>query len=135
MATPSKLPKHLYKILPSTIDLPTPLPPSAALPQTSLDKDSGFIHFSTSSQVPYVLNRFFSGPEDGRVWLVKILYAELEREGNVKWEEGGKDRSLFAHLYDGDVMGSKVVDARRIEKGVGWDGTLGGLSEEGWLLD
>ncbi|KAL8804081.1 MAG: hypothetical protein Q9182_002794 [Xanthomendoza sp. 2 TL-2023] len=136
MAAPQTLPKYLYKILASTVHLPTPLPASFALPQTPLDEESGFIHFSTSTQVPYVLDRFFSGPEDGCVWLVKIVYAELEQEGNVKWEEAGKDLSLFAHLYDGDVMGSKVVNARQIEKrDDGWNETLRGLTEEGWLLD
>ncbi|KAL8809903.1 MAG: hypothetical protein Q9200_003021 [Gallowayella weberi] len=135
MAAPRTLPRYLYKILPSTVHLPTPLPASSALPQTPLDKDSGFIHFSTSPQVPYVLDRFFSKPEDGRVWLVKIAYAELEQDGNIKWEEAGKDRSLFAHLYDGDVMGDKVVNARQIEKGDDWGETLRGLTEEGWLLD
>ncbi|KAI4236663.1 MAG: hypothetical protein L6R40_006105 [Gallowayella cf. fulva] len=134
MATLAGTPQYLYKILPATITLHTPLPPSFILPRTSLDIHSGFIHFSTSSQVPYVLNRFFTTPEDGTVWLIKISYAGLERNGNVKWEEAGKDKSLFAHLYDGDVNGDTVVEARKFDKGNGWDESLRGLAEEGWLL-
>ncbi|KAL8988002.1 MAG: hypothetical protein Q9169_008623, partial [Polycauliona sp. 2 TL-2023] len=115
MATPSKLPRFLYKILPSTIQLPMPLPTSFTLPQTSLDMHSGFIHFSTSAQVPYVLNRFFTGPEHGSVWLVKIDYAKLESDGNVKWEVAGKDQASFAHLYDGEVKGTTVVEPRKVD--------------------
>ncbi|KAL8864275.1 MAG: hypothetical protein Q9198_009975, partial [Flavoplaca austrocitrina] len=135
MATPPKLPRFLYKILPSTIDLPTPLPSSFTLPQTSLDTDSGFVHFSTSEQVPYVLNRFFTGPEHAYVWLVKIDYAALASDGDVKWEEAGKEKTLFAHLYDGDVKGSKVLGAREVAMVDNWDQTLKVLADEGWLLD
>ncbi|KAL8784994.1 MAG: hypothetical protein Q9213_003655 [Squamulea squamosa] len=133
MATPPTPPKYLYKILPSTAELPSPLPSSFTLPQTSLDIESGFIHFSTSTQVPYVLGRFFSGEQS--VWLVKIDYVALANDGNVKWEEAGKDKSLFAHLYGGDVEGSKVVEARKIEMGSNWDDSLKRLIEEGWLLN
>ncbi|KAI4262809.1 MAG: hypothetical protein L6R42_002025 [Xanthoria sp. 1 TBL-2021] len=135
MATPPKLPRFLYKILPSSMVLPVPLPASGTLPQTSLDIDSGFIHFSTSAQVSYVLNRFFAGSEHGSVWLVKIDYADLEDDGNVKWEEAGSDKTLFAHLYDGEVKGSKVVEARKVEMVSSWDESLQGLADEGWLLD
>lgn len=135
MATPPKLPSFLYKILPSTIELPSPIPSSFTLPRTSLDIDSGFIHFSTSAQVPYVLNRFFAGPEHSNVWLVKIDYADLEHDGNVKWEEAGSSKTPFAHLYDGEVKGSKVVEARNVEMRISWDESLQGLADEGWLLD
>ncbi|KAL8668939.1 MAG: hypothetical protein Q9168_006452 [Polycauliona sp. 1 TL-2023] len=135
MATPSKLPRFLYKILPSTMKIPTPAPSSYTLPQTSLDVDSGFIHFSTSAQVPYVLNRFFKGPEHDSVWLVKIDYALLHSDGNVKWEEAGQDKSLFAHLYDGDVKGSKVTDARKVDAVGSWDESLRRLEDEGWFVD
>ncbi|KAL8655876.1 MAG: hypothetical protein Q9226_002866 [Calogaya cf. arnoldii] len=135
MATPAKLPKFLYKILPSTIELPTPLPSSSTLPQTSLDVESGFIHFSTSAQVPYVLNRFFTGSEHGSVWLVKIEYADLASDGNVKWEEAGSDKTLFAHLYDGEVKGSKVEDARKVDMVSSWGESLQSLVDEGWLSD
>ena len=136
MANPPQVPRYLYKILPSTIDLPSsPLPPSFTLPRTSLDHDSGFIHFSTSAQVPYVLNHFFAGPEHGSVWLMKIDYADLQADGKVKWEEAGKDKSMFAHLYDGDVKGSKVVEARKIQMGSSWHESLQRLADEQWLLD
>ena len=137
MALPSKNPSYLYKILPSSFSLrPLPLLPTFILPKTSLDTDSGFIHFSTSSQVPYVLNRFFNTPETSKIWLVKIDHQKLVDDGgDVRWEVGGKDGALFAHLYGGEVMG-RVVDAvRDVQRGKDWDESLKGLGEEGWLDD
>ena len=127
------IPAFLYKILPSSHDLPTPLPRTFVLPKTSLDMDSGFIHFSTNVQVPFVLNRFFNDPENAKVWLVKVDYARLAREGNVRWEIAGKEGSLFAHLYGQEVQGEDVESVRRVERGGGWDDILRGLKEEMWL--
>ncbi|KAL8867622.1 MAG: hypothetical protein Q9174_005542, partial [Haloplaca sp. 1 TL-2023] len=131
--TTAPTPSFIYKILHSNNDLPTPLPSTFILPQTSLDIESGFIHFSTSVQVPYVLNRFFNGPEDGKVWLVKVDYARLAREGNVRWEVAGKEGSLFAHLYEQEVVGGDVEDVMMVERCGGWDDRLRGLKEEMWL--
>lgn len=127
-------PTYLYKILSSTVKLPIPVPKSYIIPKTSLDIDSGFIHFSTSSQVPYVLNRFFNTPETSTVWLVKINYAELSRGSDVRWEKVGKDGSLFAHLYGGEVIGQMVHDALSLFKGAGWDASLQRLAEDNWLV-
>lgn len=136
MATLSKNPAYLYKILPSSFDLPSPpLPKNYVLPKTSLDDDSGFIHLSTSSQVPYVLNRFFNTPETRNVWLVKIDYAKLASDGDVRWEEAGKDRSLFAHLYGGEVTGQVVDDTKKTERADGWKSSLEQLRGDGWLDD
>ncbi|KAL8936739.1 MAG: hypothetical protein Q9216_004780 [Gyalolechia sp. 2 TL-2023] len=134
---PPATPEHyvsLYKILPSSHDLPSPpLPQTFILPKTTLDDNDGFIHFSTSSQVPYVLNRFFNTPETNIVWLVKIDNAKLASNGDVRWEEAGKDHSLFAHLYGGEVTGEVVDDIRKVERGDDWSLCLEKLSQEGWL--
>ncbi|KAL8931658.1 MAG: hypothetical protein Q9211_006810 [Gyalolechia sp. 1 TL-2023] len=136
MATSMNKPSSLYKILPSSHHLPSPpLPKTFILPKTTLDDDSGFIHFSTSSQVPYVLNRFFNTPETSIVWLVKIDYARLASDGDVRWEEAGKDHSLFAHLYGGEVVGEVVDDIRKVERGDDWSSSLDKLSEDGWLSE
>ncbi|KAL8661794.1 MAG: hypothetical protein Q9202_005291 [Teloschistes flavicans] len=127
-------PSHIYKILPGTHDLSTPLHDSDLLSKTSLDIESGFIHFSTSKQVPYVLDRFFNPPEAGKVWLIKINYTRLADRGNIKWETAGPDGSLFAHLYDQEVTGHAVDDVKRIEQKEGkWDSVLRSLTEDQWL--
>ncbi|KAI4102859.1 MAG: hypothetical protein L6R37_004121 [Teloschistes peruensis] len=127
-------PSHIYKILPSTHSLPTPLQDSDVLPKTSLDVESGFIHFSTRDQVPYVLNRFFSSPEASKVWLIKIHYTRLAERGNIKWEAAGQDGSLFAHLYDQEVTGHAVDDVKSIEQREGkWASILRSLTEDEWL--
>ncbi|KAL9577622.1 MAG: hypothetical protein Q9212_006248 [Teloschistes hypoglaucus] len=122
-------PSHIYKILPSTHSLP--FSDSDVLPKTSLDIESGFIHFSTREQVPYVLNRFFPSPKAGKVWLIKIHYARLADRGNIKWEAAGQDDSLFAHLYDQEVMEHAVDDVKSIEQKEGkWDSILRSLTED-----
>ncbi|KAL9010912.1 MAG: hypothetical protein Q9173_004203 [Seirophora scorigena] len=134
--TSTKTSDYLYKILPSTVDLPQPLPsPAYTLPKTSLDLDSGFIHFSTSAQVPYVLNRFFNTPDTSTVWLVKINYAELAGNGDVRWEEAGEGGSLFGHLYGGEVTGQAVHDMLKLDKGAdGWDSALQKMTARDWLV-
>ncbi|KAI4284128.1 MAG: hypothetical protein L6R35_004980 [Caloplaca aegaea] len=133
-STVTTKPNYLYKILPSTEDLPQP-PPSHTyiLPKTSLDVHSGFIHFSTNAQVPYVLNRFFNSPETSTVWLVKINYAELSSNGDVRWEKAGESGSLFAHLYGGEVTGDAVHDVLKLHRGDGWDSALQTLADQNWL--
>ncbi len=129
----TQTPQYLYKILPATVDIPIPPPKTFVLPNTPLDINSGFIHFSTHSQVPYVLDRFFNEPETSTVWLIKVDYAALAGGGDVRWEPAGKDGSLFAHLYGGEVEGSVVDDVKKLDKGTGWDSSLQKLTEDGWL--
>lgn len=126
--TSTKTPDFIYKILPLTEDIAeSPLQRSHILPTTSLDRDSGFIHFATSAQVPYVLNRFFNTPDTSTVWLVKIDYDSLAAEGDLRWEEAGGEggRSLFAHLYGGRVRAHEVDDMLKLDRGPdGWDSAL-----------
>ncbi|KAL8711484.1 MAG: hypothetical protein Q9220_004142 [cf. Caloplaca sp. 1 TL-2023] len=135
MAVPPRIPLFLYKILPASTKLPVPLPQSFVVPKTALDVESGFIHFSTASQVAYVLNRFFTASDLGNVWLLKINYVRLATSGEIKWEEAGKDRSLFAHLHNGEVPGKVVEAVKALERGDSWDLSLQELAKEGWWQD
>ncbi|KAL8958812.1 MAG: hypothetical protein Q9193_004202 [Seirophora villosa] len=134
--TSTQKPDFIYKILPLTEDTAeSPLQRSHILPTTSLDHDSGFIHFATSAQVPYVLNRFFNTPDTSTVWLVKIDYEALAAEGDLRWEEAGKGGSLFAHLYGGEVTAEKVCDMLKLDRGPdGWDSVLQKLTARDWLV-
>ncbi|KAL8902473.1 MAG: hypothetical protein Q9207_004671 [Kuettlingeria erythrocarpa] len=133
MTSITQTPRYLYKILPATVDIPIPPFKTFVVPKTPLDIDSGFIHFSTHSQVPYVLDRFFNTPAMSTVWLIKVDYAALASGGDVRWEPAGKDGSLFAHLYGGEVEGSVVDDVKRLDRAIDWDSSLQKLTEDGWL--
>ncbi|KAI4192946.1 MAG: hypothetical protein LQ346_004061 [Caloplaca aetnensis] len=133
MANSTQTSPYLYKILPAAVDIPIPPPRTFVVPKTPLDIDSGFIHFSTHSQVPYVLDRFFNTIETSIVWLIKVNYAALTSGGDVRWEPAGKDGSLFAHLYGGEVQGSAVDDVKKLDRGTGWDSSLQKLTVDGWL--
>lgn len=62
-----------------------------------VDRQDGFIHLSTASQLQETLDRHFSG-QDG-LWLAAV---DLEALGDtVKWEES-RGGALFPHLY-GDL--------------------------------
>lgn len=124
MSAPSPLPTYLYKILPSAP--PSPLP--ARLPLSDLDRNDGFIHLSTSEQVPGTADTWFNSFEE--LWLLKIRYETLAKgidgDGEVKsgaklqWDEAG--RGVFAHYYEADLGSGNVVEAFKVEKGEGWMG-------------
>lgn len=65
---------------------------------------------------------------------MKINYAELSSNGDVRWEKAGRDDSLFAHLYGGDVTGPMVCDAIRLSRNNGWDSRVQQLAEDEWLV-
>jgi len=124
MTAPSPLPNYLYKILPSAP--PSPLP--TRLPLSELDKNDGFIHLSTSEQVPGTADKWFDNYNE--LWLLKIKYDTLavgtDGDGNVnskdqaqiKWEEVG--RGCFAHFYGGDLGSGNVLEAFKVEKKGNW---------------
>ncbi|KAL7268157.1 hypothetical protein RUND412_009234 [Rhizina undulata] len=109
--------KHLYKILPSPP--PTPIPQS--LPLSPLDKDSGYIHLCTASQVPGVVSRFMS--EEEELWLLKIPYERIEKD--VKWEavtEGGEGGEEFPHLFSERLGVEEVTGVKVFIRGEGaWE--------------
>lgn len=75
------------------------------------DRNDGFIHFSTRSQVAETARKHFS--HHLHVWLLEVDTRKLNAE--LKWEvsRGG---ALFPHLY-ADLPLSSVVGQRRMETG------------------
>ena len=128
MPAPSPLPTFLYKILPSAP--PSPLP--ARLPLSDLDRNDGYIHLSTSEQVPGTADKFFSDASE--LWLLKIKYEALaagtdgdghvhaDKNAELKWEEVG--RGCFAHLYGADLGSGNIESAFQVEKKGTWADTL-----------
>ncbi|KAI0126138.1 hypothetical protein BJ170DRAFT_685380 [Xylariales sp. AK1849] len=105
--------RYTYKIVPSTTPIPlrgSNLPPSFYLPSSALDKKDGFLHVSTSLQVPGTLKRFFPTSASTRdsIYLFKVSYEGLQNRSDisVKWENSGgqagepwKDERFFPHIY------------------------------------
>ncbi|KAF1943675.1 hypothetical protein EJ02DRAFT_126395 [Clathrospora elynae] len=128
MPAPSPLPIYLYKILPSAP--PSPLP--ARLPLSDLDRNDGYIHLSTSEQVPSTADKFFGDVSE--LWLLKIKYevlaagtdadgeVNMDKRVEVKWEEVG--RGCFAHLYGADLGKGNVESAVKVEKRGSWAESL-----------
>ena len=132
MSAPSPLPDYIYKILPNTSvyqGIPVPVPAGWEIPQTDVDSKDGFIHFSTRTQLPGTLNRFFSSDET--VQLLKIDYKRLSSFKVVKWEKASNGDS-FPHLY-AQLEGEYVRDLILTGKGTGWDSTVDDLIKKGWL--
>ncbi|KAF2867463.1 hypothetical protein BDV95DRAFT_503005 [Massariosphaeria phaeospora] len=132
MPAPSPPPTYLYKILPSAPR--SPLPPR--LPLSDLDRTDGYIHLSTSAQVPGTADKFFGAAAE--LWLLKIKYEVLavgtdgdgtvKKEGSaeVRWEEVG--RGCFAHLYGADLGEGNVEEVLRVKR----EGTWGESLELEW---
>jgi len=135
MATPSAAkPTYIYKLIPSSAPPPDPLPDR--LPVSHFDQESGFIHLSTSLQVPNTLKFFFK--DDTKVYVLRIPYDPIDE--NVKWEDpkaevcgprGGE--GMFPHLYNEFKLGKDEVESMQIwERGAdGWDSALKAAGE--WL--
>ena len=69
----------------------------SGLIEASLDKKDGFIHFSSSTQLPLTLNLYFKS--DTKVMLLQIDEEKLNSP--LIYEEAGGDRKgKFPHLYD-----------------------------------
>ncbi|CAM1501100.1 Fc.00g102620.m01.CDS01 [Cosmosporella sp. VM-42] len=78
-------PKYVYKIVPSCP--PEPFPEE--YPLSDLDRNDGFIHLSTATQVPLTADLFFNNLPS--LWVIKLRFIEFE--SSSKWEDG------FPHLY------------------------------------
>ncbi|KAJ3526280.1 hypothetical protein NM208_g11268 [Fusarium decemcellulare] len=88
-------PRYIYKILPSAPLEPLP----KEFPLSELDRNDGFIHLSTSTQVPKTADLFFQGANS--LWIVKLEFSQFA--GSIKWEDG------FPHLYGN--FGADNVDS------------------------
>ncbi|KAI0632004.1 hypothetical protein C8Q77DRAFT_1158686 [Trametes polyzona] len=129
------LPRYAYKIVPS----PPPTPIPAALPLSDLDRQDGFIHLSTASQVPTTASLFFTSHTS--ISLLKVdTRATLERGGIYRWVQ---DLPRCPHLYaprEGewiDLGSENVRDWKTVKRqdGQGWEEALKPLLEGGWLAD
>ena len=134
MTDTNPAPTFIYKLVPSSSPVPDPLPD--ALPVSELDQKSGFLHMSTSKQVPRTLKHFFS--EDEKVYVLRVPYAIVEK--HIRWEDpkgevcgprGGE--GMFPHIYNGLKLGvSEVERVVILEKEDGWDTALEKAQE--WLV-
>lgn len=104
---------------------------------TPLDEKDGFVHMSTSKQVPGTLNRFFADHDE--VVLLKMDYKRLTAWKDVRWE-GTSSGQTFPHLYGYGIEGEMVESFKEVKRGkdgeklTGWDDALRKLEEEGWLV-
>ena len=127
-------PTYIYKLIPSTAAPPDPLPEK--LPVSDLDTRSGFVHLSTSVQVPNTLKYFFG--DEPRVYVLRVSYDRVEKD--IKWEDpkaeacgprGGE--GMFPHLYNGLKLGKDEVESVAVwENEGGWDVAL--TKAENWLI-
>ncbi|KAF2838941.1 hypothetical protein M501DRAFT_1017020 [Patellaria atrata CBS 101060] len=116
--------KHVYKIgtaFPSLEELN-----GGTYPLSPLDAADGFIHLSTSSQVPATCGRFFADHKE--ITLLKIPLEKVENK--VKWE-ASRGHGVFAHIY-GDLIASDVTDRKTfaLKEGEEWEKVL---KTEEWL--
>ncbi|KAK4222983.1 hypothetical protein QBC38DRAFT_517909 [Podospora fimiseda] len=123
MPPPNPLPTFVYKIIPSAP--PSPIPDQ--YPLSDLDKQDGFVHLSTSWQVPITSSLFFG--EVKSFWILKIKLGNFDEE-KVKWDEV-EGTNGCPHLY-GNFGGRDVVDAREFRRGEG-EGWREVFEGERWL--
>ncbi|GBE80670.1 hypothetical protein SCP_0303890 [Sparassis crispa] len=129
-------PTYIYKLISRDFPPPDPLP--AALPVSSLDASSGFVHLSTAQQVPNTLKTFFGS--ECRMYILRLAYDVLEPQ--IRWEDpkaevcgprGGE--GMFPHLYNGLKLGKDQVESVRTwdrAEGESWDDVLGRAAD--WLV-
>ena len=58
-----------------------------------VDREDGYIHFSTGEQVAETLEKHFAG--EAGLWLIAV---EADGLGGLRWEPA-RDGALFPHLY------------------------------------
>ncbi|KAK3988335.1 hypothetical protein QBC44DRAFT_104226 [Cladorrhinum sp. PSN332] len=123
MAPPSPLPSYVYKIIPSAP--PSPIPES--YPLSDLDKQDGFVHLSTSWQVPITSSLFFTNFTSFHI--LKLRLANFPAD-SVKWDEV-EGTNGCPHLY-GNFGVEDVVDSRGFVRGENqtWKDVFEG---ESWL--
>ncbi|KAF9483948.1 hypothetical protein BDN70DRAFT_873072 [Pholiota conissans] len=130
------VPTYIYKIVPSRFPPPSPLPD--ALPVSDLDQRDGFIHLSTSLQVPGTLNRFFA--EEDKVYILRIVYSSVESK--IKWEDskgktagGVGEPNMFPHLYNDLRLGkSEIESVVEWERKPNWDAAIEKATEDAWFI-
>lgn len=94
-----------------------------------VDLDDGFMHFSTKTQLPGTLSRFFGNDE--YVQLLKVDYGRMSAFKRVQWDQASNG-DYYPHLY-GTLTGDLVVDLKLTARGNGWPEATKALEEERWL--
>lgn len=89
-ATPT--PEFIYKI--ASRDAFDAAVASGTFPRMPIDDSDGFLHFSTSTQLPETLRLYFAGQPD--VLLIAVRTAELG--DGLRWEPS-RGGDLFPHVY------------------------------------
>ena len=133
-AEEKKGPHYVYKLVPPSIPVPDPLPERLGV--SDLDESSGFIHLSTSVQVPGTLKNFFA--DQPQVFILRVPLVPVEKL--IKWEDpkgevcGPRgEEGLFPHLYNGLKLGKDEVESVRVlENSGGWDAALEEVDD--WLI-
>jgi uncharacterized protein (DUF952 family) len=117
------LPKYLFKIV-----VEEPDARSETIKLSELDKESGFIHLSTASQVPQTCNLFFS--TSNKLHIIKFPYSKIRHR--TRWEHAPDREELFPHVY-GELGIAEMHSVRTFYKGENtWTDVLG---EETWLFE
>lgn len=117
------LPKYLFKIVSEEPDAR-----SDTVELSELDKQSGYIHLSTATQVPQTCNLFFS--KSNKLHIIKFPYKKIKNR--TRWERAADREELFPHVY-GELRTTEVHSVRTFHKGENtWTAVLG---EETWLFE
>lgn len=78
------------------------------------DRADGFLHFSTLSQLPETLRRYYADQDD-----LLLVAADPARLGSVlRWEHSPSRGEEFPHLY-GVLLMSAVLWVKPLEKDAG----------------
>lgn len=78
---------------------------------SQVDRDDGFVHFSTAEQAPETAAKWFAGRDD--LWLVAVDVQKLGDD--LKWEPS-RGGALFPHLY-APLPLTAVIWARELRRG------------------
>ena len=85
------------------------------------DRADGFMHFSTLSQLPETLRRYYAGQDD-----LLLVAADPARLGSVlRWEHSPSRGEVFPHLY-GVLLMSAVLWVKPLAKDAGGNFLLPG---------
>ncbi|AEO62462.1 uncharacterized protein THITE_2012900, partial [Thermothielavioides terrestris NRRL 8126] len=123
---PSPLPDFVYKITPTAP--PDPIPEE--YPPSDLDRQDGFIHLSTSWQLPITADLFFQSARS--FYVLKLRLANFDAAA-VRWDET-EGTNGCPHLY-GNFGARDVVAVRefRRREDQSWKEALAGEEERKWL--
>lgn len=102
----------LYKILTPTEKQSLP---TQGWYGTEMDIKDGFIHLSTSEQVPWVLNKFFSIESNvGNDLYLLVLPRSHIKEGTLRFD--AVDKTVFGHIYGTIDPARHFIDTIHVQR-------------------